>query len=401
MIFSQPRTRSQFESEFARSSARSLVVSAPVGAGLGRLLEQYIVNSVRAANSVVVIVPMLVLLEQWRHRLQLQDVPVTALHGGSELLLALDRESLAHPGVLLLSAQLLVTREQTPAFVQLQPDLLVIDRVRAPREGKTADCLERLMQRAGRVVQAQDAVGPPPLLPVDQLIEYGLPDFAYESGGGCVVRVIEPKSDRAIEDLRHRAALILNDLDFLVPQVPSLAQLHSHIAKAAADCEEAAQIGKSGEDSRTIVQALNELLEQCEALEADPRATALIAAVIAAVEARRPCVVTVNQIVDGEYLMEVLREAGVRAAFASGTMESSSVDLANRALFEGGVLVRTRALTQSSALPMHTTHIWWDAPATSTMAQDLAVAIASGDVEIITFESDAAHAAVDLLRSDL
>src|SRR4051794_14514821 len=99
------------------SLAARMVVSAPVGTGLGTVVQELIQRQVHSGGITVMVIPQLALLEQWRARLQDANLPVTALNGNSDFLLFLDRHDGQLPdssSVLLLTTQLLVVRGTGP-----------------------------------------------------------------------------------------------------------------------------------------------------------------------------------------------------------------------------------------------------------------------------------------------
>ncbi len=112
------------------SAAPRMVVSAPVGTGLGTIVQELIQRQVRTGGVTVMVIPQLALLEQWRARLQDANLPVTALNGNSDLLLLLDRldgRLSDTSNVLLLTTQLLVFRGAGAGLTALRPALLVLD----------------------------------------------------------------------------------------------------------------------------------------------------------------------------------------------------------------------------------------------------------------------------------
>ncbi len=383
----------RFAESFRTSTARSLAVSAPVGAGLGQLVEQAAVDALRGGDSVVVVASTVVVLEQWRYRLNQHSVPVVALYGGSDLLLALEHDAgglMQRAQVVLLTSALLTMKGQTTALASLRPGLLIVDRWRVRPDSKSAASLRPWLETSGRVIHVLDAVGPPLLEAVDEQLTYSLHDFAAERRSNCVLKVVEAGPGAAADALAVRAHRALEGAGLPVEQEASYAELHAQLIRAAAT---------SASRASDLQATINELLDAFESGEQDPRIPALIDVVQRAQQAGRPCLVVVTAIVDGHYLASLLNDAGLHAEFGSSVSAPDDLARNTKLLRSGAVVVRTRALVEGLVLPDRTTVVWWARPARLALAQDVAAAVASRDVELVAFESEVASEAADLLAT--
>lgn len=388
-----------FRQSVLASQADRMVVSAPVGLGLGTVVQELVQRQVRTGGVTVMVMPQLALLEQWRARLQDADLPVTALNGNSDLLLLLDRHDgqLPHSaGVLLLTTQLLAVRGEGPGLEALRPALLVLERAGVAAGTKTAQSLQKLADRADRVVVIDhtDTLDLP--VEVDEAHHFSLRQAMAHTQSPIRVTLLHAHGPAA--DLRAEAEMLLGNSPLLAKDA-SLAELHSYISRRTAASETGPQGPHADLDSARL-RKLNELLTRIEDQEDDPRARSAQQLVLRAQEEGRPCLVTTSKLVDAEYVASQLRAAGIHVELLTGATDSGRRPAAVEHFTQGGVLVATRAVLQGWSLPARTCHLLWSSPNRDALWRDLSLAASSRDAELVTFDPELPAVVEALLAQD-
>jgi len=381
------------------SPAARMVVSAPVGTGLGTIVMELIQRQMHAGGVTVMVIPQLALLEQWRARLQDASLPVTALNGNSDFLLFLDRHDGQLPdssSVLLLTTQLLVVRGAGPGLSALRPALLVFERTGIAAETKTAQAVASLADRADRVVVIDHLGGRDLPIAVDEAYNFTLRQTLARTQSSVKLTLLEVDDPAA--GFRAEAEMLLGDTALLARDA-SLAELHSYISRRTADTESDKDVSPSGPHSMRR-HKLNELLMRIEDQEDDPRARAAQQLVLRAQEESRPCLITTSKLVDAEYVASKIRAAGIRVELLTGVTDPAHRRAAVEHFSQGGVLVTTRALHQGWSLPARTCHLLWSSPSREGLWRDLSLAASSGDGELVTFDPHLPAAAAALLALD-
>ncbi len=388
-----------FRRSVLASAAARMVVSAPVGTGLGTIVQELIQHQVLAGGVTVMVIPQLALLEQWRARLQDANLPVTALNGNSDLLLLLDRHHGKLPGtpnVLLLTTQLLVVRGEGPGLAALRPALLVLDSAGVAAHTKTAQAVQSLADRADRVV-VMDHLGRQELpLAVDEAHYFSLHQAFARKQSQITLTLLE--ADDPAANLRAEAEMLLGDSPLLARDA-SLAELHSYISRRTATSDTDTDVPSANLDS-TRLRKLNELLMRIEDQEDDPRAHAAQQLILRAQRQGRPCLITTSKVVDAEYVASKLRAAGLHVELLTGATDPGHRRATVESFREGGVLVTTRAMHQGWSLPPRTCHLLWSSPGREALWRDLSLAASSRDAELVTFDPSLPRDVETLLAQD-
>ncbi len=381
------------------SAAPRMVVSAPVGTGLGTMVQELIQRQVRTGGVTVMVIPQLALLEQWRARLQDANLPVTALNGNSDLLLLLDRldgRLSDTSNVLLLTTQLLVFRGAGAGLTALRPALLVLDGAGITAYTKTAQAVQSLADRADRVV-VMDHLGRQELpIAVDEVHHFSLHQaFAQKQSQ---IRLTLLEADDPAASIRAEAEMLLGDSPLLARDA-SLAELHSYISRRTATANIDTDALAESLDG-TALRKLNALLSRIEDQEDDPRAHTAQQLILGAQQERRPCLITTSKVVDAEYVASKLRVAGLHVELLTGATDPGHRRAAVERFSEGGVLVTTRAMHQGWSLPPRTCHLLWSSPSREALWRDLSLAASSRDAELVTFDPQLLAAVEALLARD-